>query len=79
MSASAEPIPITNDARATTSAKAEQSVEQYYYWRSIGGQTKSFLTVAVSFQTSEDNSDIITPRARRQKVLDLLDEPPAAR
>lgn len=79
MSASAQPIPIANDARATTSANAEESVEQYYYWKIIGGQTRSFLTVAVSFQASEDNSDILTPRARRQKVLDLLDEPPSAR
>jgi hypothetical protein len=72
-------MPIANEARATTKANAEQSVEQSQHWISIGGKTKSFLTVAVSFLPSEDNSDILTPRARRQKVLDLLDEPPAAR
>jgi hypothetical protein len=72
-------MPIVNDLSATTNAKAEQSAEQCFHWIAMSGQTKSFLTVAVSFRPIEDNSDILTPRARRQKVLDLLDEPPAAR
>ena len=75
MTATLEPMPTANDARATTSARAEQATDQYQYWRFVSGQSRSFLTVAISFQTSEDNSDILAPRARKQKVLDLLDEP----
>ena len=63
-------------ARGTTNARAEQSSEQFCFWKSVGAQARSFVTVAVNFRDQDDDSDILAPRARRQKVLDMLDEPP---
>lgn len=73
----------TLPAPPTVNAGGDQAAEQSYLWRALfqGLRQSLVVTVSVPFQRDEDdnqdNSDILTSRKIRQRVLDLLDEPPA--